>query len=141
MATRIGCSRLATKVHGGVRYMFIQFFLLAFAPASSGSAASPLTAEEIVDRMVQADNQRLAAFAGYTGIRHYHFENGNFGKRADVTVRVLCDSTGARTFEVVQESGSGFVRDKVIRRMIDAEREASEKGEHQRTRIIPENYE
>jgi len=121
--------------------MFIHFLLLALASATSGSAAAPLTAEQIVDRMVQADDQRLAAFAGYTGARHYHFENGSFGKRADVTVRVLCDPTGARTFDVVEESGSGFVRNKVIRRMIDAEREASEKGEHQQTRIIPGNYE
>jgi hypothetical protein len=46
----------------------------------------------------------------------------------------------AKRFEVVAESGSGFVRSRIIRRMIEAEREASEKGEHEQTRIIPQNY-
>ena len=120
--------------------MFIHFLLLAFAPATSAPAGTALTADGIVARMVLADNQRLAAFAGYPGARRYHFENGKFGKSADVLVRLRCDAAGAKTFEVVDESGSPFVRNKVIRRMIDAEREASEQGEHQQTRIIPLNY-
>ena len=99
-----------------------------------------MTATEIVERMVRADNDRIAAFVGYTGTRRYHFENESFGKRADMTVRVTCNSTGAKTFAVLDESGSGFVRRKVIRRMIDAEQEASEKREHEQTRIIPQNY-
>jgi hypothetical protein len=103
-------------------------------------ARLPITATEVVDRMVQADNQRMAAFPGYTGMRRYHFENKKLNKRAEMTVHVVCDQTGAKTFEVVAENGSGFVRTRIIRRMIDAEQEASQKGEHQQTRIIPENY-
>ena len=41
---------------------------------------------------------------------------------------------------MVSESGSGFVRNHIIRRMIDAEREASENAEHEQTGIIPQNY-
>lgn len=105
-----------------------------------GATPPPLTAPEIVQRMVRADSERLAALSGYTGMRRYHFENKRFNKRAEMTVRVKCDSTGAKTFEVISESGSKFVRDHIIRRMIDAEREASQKGEMQQTRIIPANY-
>jgi hypothetical protein len=100
----------------------------------------PLTVTEIVDHMVQADNARMAAFSGYTGMRRYSFENKKVKKHAEMTVRVVCNQTGAKTFEVVAESGSGFVRSHIIRRMIDAEREASEKAEHEETRIIPQNY-
>jgi len=100
----------------------------------------PLTAPEIVERMVQADKERLAALAGYTGIRRYRFENRGFNKRAELTTRVACDSSGAKTFEVTAETGSQFVRSHIIRRMIDAEREASQKGEHEQTRIVPDNY-
>jgi len=103
-------------------------------------AAAPLSVTEIVDRMVQAESERTATFSGYTAMRRYHFENKKVGKSADVTVRVICDQTGAKTFEVTEESGSGFVRRRIIRRMIDAEREASGKGEHQQTRILPQNY-
>jgi hypothetical protein len=105
-----------------------------------GAPPPPLTAPEIVERMVEADNERLAALAGYTGMRRYHFDNKRFNKRAEMTVRVACDSAGVKTFEVVAESGPGVARNRVIRKMVDAEQEASEKGEKQQTRIIPANY-
>jgi len=103
--------------------------------------AAPLKAPEIVDRMVRADDERLAALAGYTGVRHYHFQNKKSGKQAEITTRMTCDNAGVKTFEVISESGSGFVRSHIIRKMMDAEREASQKGEWQQSRIIPENYE
>lgn len=114
--------------------------LLAMIQETATSAPMPLTVTEIVDHMVQADNARMAVFSGYTGMRRYNFENNKVKKHAEMTVRVVCDQTGAKTFEVVSESGSGFVRSHIIRRMIDAEREASEKAEHEQTRIIPQNY-
>ena len=36
-----------------------------------------------------------------------------------------CGSDGVKKFEVVAESGSGFVRERVIRKMIEAEADAS----------------
>jgi hypothetical protein len=105
------------------------------------NAAPPLTtAAEVVERMVQADNERLAVLAGYTGMRRYRFENKRVGKRAEMTVRVTCDSAGVKTFQIVAESGSGFVRSRILHKIIDAEREASQKGERDKNRIIPENY-
>lgn len=101
---------------------------------------SQLTAVEVVAHMERADNDRLTALAGYTGMRRYRFENRRFKKRAEVVVRAKCASTGVKTFEVVEGSGSSFVRRQIIQRMIDAEREASEKGEREQTRITPQNY-
>ena len=114
--------------------------LIGFMQAVLTPSEPPLSTTEIVDRMVQAENERSAAFSGYTGMRRYHFENKKSGKRAEVTARVVCDATGAKNFEVTAESGSGFVRGRIIRRMIDAEHQASIKGEHEQTRILPQNY-
>lgn len=105
-----------------------------------GGPPPPVALAELVGRMVRADNERLAALSGYTGMRRYRFENKQLNKRAEMTVRVVCDSTGAKTFEVVAEGGSGFVRNRIIRKMIEAEQEASQKGEREQTRIIPANY-
>jgi hypothetical protein len=115
--------------------MFPVLIFLALAQ----NAPPPLTATDVVERLLHADNDRAAALAGYTGVRHYRFENKKSNKRAEVTARVSCNN-GVKTFEVVSESGSGFVRSHIIRKMIDAEQEASQKGERQQTRIIPENY-
>ena len=113
--------------------------VLFLAMAPSGQTAS-LTAPEILARMTQADNDRLAALAGYSGIRHYRFENKKYNKRAEMTVRMSCGSDGIKTFEVVAESGSRFVRNHIIRKMIEAEEESSQKGERKESRIIPDNY-
>lgn len=114
---------------------------LLFFAALSNATPPALSAPAIVDRMVRADNDRLLMLAGYTGIRRYRFENKRVNKRAEMTVRVTCDSTGAKTFEVLEESGSGTILHRVLRKMIEAEREASLKSEHEQTRIIPANYE
>jgi hypothetical protein len=90
--------------------------------------------------MLRADSERIAALAGYSGVRHYRFENKKHNKRAEMTVRMSCSVDGIKTFEVVDESGSGFVRSHVIHKMIEAEQEASQKGERKESRIIPENY-
>ncbi|HET8546620.1 MAG TPA: hypothetical protein VFL57_01375 [Bryobacteraceae bacterium] len=116
--------------------MLHALILLAFAPPVS----SAVSASDIVARMLHADSERAAALKGYVGTRRYTFENKRVGKRAEMTVRVVCDESGAKTFEVISESGSGFVRKRVLRKMIDAEQEASRKGEREQTRIEPRNY-
>lgn len=106
-----------------------------------GASPAPLTTPEIVNRMLEADKDRLAALAGYTGMRRYHFENARVNKKADMTVRITCNEAGVKTFEVVSEDGAGIIRNRVLRKMIEAEAEASQKGEREQTRIIPANYE
>ena len=118
--------------------MLPTFLLLAMIPVDSPPS---LTALEILERMVQADNDRLSALAGYSGLRHYRFQNKKSGKTAEMTVRMSCGGDGVKTFEVVSESGSGFVRSHIIHKMIEAEAESSQKGERKESRIIPENYE
>ena len=114
--------------------------LLALIQQVLVPAVPRLSAIEIVDRMVRAEQERMTSFSGYTGMRRYHFENKRTGKRAEVTVRITCEATGAKTLDVVAESGSSFVRSHIIRRMIDAEREASLRAEREQTRILPKNY-
>ena len=45
-----------------------------------------------------------------------------------------------KTFEVISEDGSGFVRNHILHKMMEAEEEASQKGERQDSRVIPANY-
>ncbi len=113
---------------------------LFFLAIVQGSTPPSLTAPEILERMVQADNDRVAALAGYSGVRRYRFENRKSNKHAELTVRMSCGNDGVKTFEVVAESGSGFVRNYILRKMIEAEVESSQNGERKETRIIPENY-
>jgi hypothetical protein len=114
--------------------------ILLLMTTIQGDAQTSLSAPEILERMAQSDTARRTTLAGYSGIRHYRFENKKSNKHAEMTVRMSCGTDGAKTFEVVEESGSGFVRSHIIRKMIEAEEESSQKGERKETRIVPENY-
>jgi len=114
--------------------------LLALGQSAAPAASASESANEIIDRMVVADDQRLAKLAGYTGMRKYHLENQRFHKTAGMTVRVDFDPAGTKKFEVVAEEGSKVIRHRVLQPMLDAESEGSRKGDRERSRIIPKNY-
>ena len=89
--------------------------VLLFLAALTNATPPALSAPEIVDRMLRADSERISMLAGYTGMRRYRFENKRVNKHAEMTVRVTCDKAGVKSFEVVEESGSGTIRRRVIR--------------------------
>jgi hypothetical protein len=118
--------------------MIAQFGLLLLAALDS-TTTQP-TAAEVVQRMVHAGGSRNSSFCGYTGMRHYTLHNKRFNKRAEASVRVVCTGAGAKSFQVVSETGSRLIGDRVIRKMIQAEAEASQTGEHEQNRILSKNY-
>jgi hypothetical protein len=91
---------------------------ILFLATMQGGTPPSLSAPEILERMVRADNDRAAALAGYSGVRRYRFDNLKSGKHAELTVRMSRGGDGVKTFEVLAESGSGFVRDHILRKMI-----------------------
>ena len=111
------------------------------AGALTAENTSPqLTVDEIVGRMARADDSRAAALGGYTGMQRYRFENKRVNKSAELVVRLTCTATGIKTFQVVSESGSAFVRDHVLGKMTEAETESSQHGDREQSRIVPKNY-
>ncbi len=109
----------------------------------AGGAASPamLTAEQIVERMVQMDAWRTATLQNYTVLRRYVLDNSRFRKHAEMEVRMKYTYPGRKEFEVLSEKGSGAVRKRVFRRMIEAEIEGAQDQARNQTRISPANYE
>lgn len=89
-------------------------------------------------KMLQHDDQRQGEFAGYTALRHYKAINKN--RRAEMLVRVDCSADGMEQFQIISESGSGPIRQYVLRKLINEEADASTQGHRDRTRITPQNY-
>lgn len=114
----------------------IVWMLLGVALGANAAAPSvPATSEEIVARMMAADETRTAKLMDYTSVRRYSLENKRFGVRAAMTVKVTYKSPGPKRFQIVEESGPGAIRTKVFKRMLDSELQASEA-----TRISSANY-
>jgi outer membrane lipoprotein-sorting protein len=101
----------------------------------------PLPVDAIVHRMVQADDARLERLDHYIAQRKYTLVNTRFSKRAELTAKVSYRKPGDKSFEVLSESGSQIIRNRVLRRMLEAETDASKAGNRQQTRFLPANYE
>jgi outer membrane lipoprotein-sorting protein len=94
----------------------------------------------ILERMAALDAERAAALKQYTSTRHYRLENKRFHTVAELIARMEYRAPGTKRFEVISEKGPWPVRQKVLRRMLDAELEASDDAKRVDTRITPRNY-
>jgi hypothetical protein len=113
--------------------------VLTAAPIGSAKAGDPLpSAEDVVAKMMQLDAQRQSQLTGYTAIRHYVAVNKS--RRAEMLVRVTCDSSGAKQFSILSEEGTGSIRKRVFHKLLSEETEASRHGTRNSTRLIPANY-
>ena len=98
------------------------------------------TADEVVANMYARDTLREAASGGYTGSREYVLDNHLFQKRAEMLVRVTCDGTGTKHFEVMSEDGWKSANRRVLRQMLATESDSSRPDTRPRNRITSDNY-
>lgn len=119
--------------------------IVPWSPALLGwnqepDASAPLTGEEVAERMVQMDKWRLATLQEYAVTRRYVLDNKRFHKHAEMVVRMTYTYPGKKDFEVVSENGSGIIRNRVFRKLLEVERESAGGEAREQTRIIPANY-
>jgi hypothetical protein len=107
-----------------------------------GSAvAEDPTANEIVLRMMARNAERQAALEHYAGERTYRVEYRGTGGYHAAEMRVDLDYVnGQKHFSVVSETGSKLICEKVLRKLIVSEAEASEGPNRMQMTLSPENY-
>ncbi len=107
---------------------------------TDSSGAQTLKAAEIVDRMQRHNEAQSAGLQHYQAMRHYSVEYHSIYKHlaAAMEVEVKYDKGSGKSFRIVSQSGSKFLCEKVLKRAVDSEREASQdKGS---TALTPANY-
>ena len=67
-------------------------------------------------------------------------ENHRLQKRARMLVRVTCDRTGTKQFEVMSEDGWKSANKRVLRQMLATESDGSRPDTRPRNRITSDNY-
>lgn len=98
------------------------------------------TADEVIARLIEHDENQQAALNGYTSLRKYVLENPGHHKRAEMVVHVTCQKDGSKTFEAISSSGWGSARKHVFPKLLEGETEASRASVRDQSRIIPQNY-
>lgn len=119
-------------------FLHIRGFLGAFAllctaasiwPENPG-ANSPAMANsvEIVEQMQRHNQSQAKGLAGYKALRHYQVEYKGFSATiaAKMDVEVNYDAASGKSFRIVSQSGSNLLCNKVLKRAVDSEKEASQ---------------
>jgi hypothetical protein len=126
------------------RWLVRAFALLIIgvpAVAQRANVSAPLNADEVIGRVVEMNEVRAKALERYSSVRSYHLECHCLShKKADMVVRTDYQAPNKKEFTIVSQSGSGTVRDRVFKKLLEAEQESMRADNQQRSAITPENY-
>jgi hypothetical protein len=111
------------------------------AAAQKDNSSAPLTADAVMQRVVAMNEVRAKSLETYSSLRSYHLECHCLShKKADMAVRADYYTPNKIEFTIVSESGSGTVRNRVFKKLLEAEQESMREGNKQRSAMTPENY-
>jgi hypothetical protein len=131
----------------GLVLVFLFLALAGSLPAqkfSGSDLAKPivgtLTASEIVGEMQVHNKLRAEDLRHYQSLRHYEVQYKGFSAtiNAKMEVEADYDSVSGKTFRIVSQSGSGMLVDKVLKKLLQSEKEAS--ADQKSTALTPANY-
>jgi outer membrane lipoprotein-sorting protein len=124
-------------------FLCISAFVVFGFPAVAQEAvvSAPLNADEVMQRVVEMNRARSKTLESYSSIRSYHLECHCLShKKADMVVRAEYQAPDKKVFTIVSEGGSGTVRERVFKKLLEAEQESMRQENQQRSAITPENY-
>ena len=109
--------------------------------AQEPTISAPMTAEEVINRVVSMNEVRAKALESYSSLRSYRLECHCLShKKADMVVRAEYHAPDTKTFTIVSENGSGTVRNKVFKKLLEAEQESMREDNQQRSAMTLDNY-
>jgi hypothetical protein len=103
---------------------------------------TPLTTQQVVEKLVGRNLDRAQALHAYQGTRIYRVEYRGFpGPRdAEMVVDVKYRAPGTKEFTIRSVTGPKLIIDKVFRKLLEAEQEALVADTQKRTTLNSDNY-
>jgi hypothetical protein len=116
--------------------------VMLYAGWVPGQGSAAPTAEEIVARMLLRSSERQAALEHYASERTYRVEyTGTGGEHSGkLVVDAEYSAPDRKRFTVVSESGSKLICEKVLKRLVESEQEATQKANRIQMTLSTENY-
>jgi hypothetical protein len=113
------------------------------AQVPAAVAAEPqLTLSQVVERLVQKNAERAKALESYRGKRIYKIDYKGFPSalRGEMTVEMTYTAPAKKDFKILSESGSKWIVKRVLKRLIDGEKEAQEAATRKSVELNTQNY-
>lgn len=106
-----------------------------------GTAVPQLTATQIVSTMEAKNKDRAAHLKTYVSTRAYELEYQGFPsrKKATMAVDVKFNAPQAKQLTIVSEEGSGILREHVLHKLVESERESAA-SDKKATALTLDNY-
>lgn len=113
------------------------------ASTDPSTVGAPLSAEEVVQNLVEMNQRRLQALDGYEGTRTYKVQYRGFpsDRNAEMVVNVKYQSPGTKEFTIESSTGSKLIVDRVFKKLLEAEKEALQPEAQKRSALNSDNYE
>lgn len=109
--------------------------------AQQATVSAPLSADEVMQHVMEMNELRAKALTNYSSVRSYHLECHCLShKKADMVIRADYQAPDKKEFTILSESGSGTVRHKVFKKLLEAEQESMQEDNQQRSAVALENY-
>jgi MucB/RseB N-terminal domain len=131
------CLRHIRLLSAGTIWLWVS---LASGQRAAIAQAQTPTSEQIVDRMVVANMERVSQLAGYTAERHYTVSYRGFPAplSASMVVEVTFAAPSTKSFRVVSHTGTKLLFDEVLSKLLKSEEEAARNPSE--TALTPDNY-
>jgi hypothetical protein len=102
-----------------------------------------LKAEQVVENLVRMNLQRSQALQAYESTRIYRLEYKGFpgGRSAQIVVNMKYRAPGTKEFEIVSQTGSKMLIDRVFKKLMEGEKDAIDGDNQERIAVNQENYE
>lgn len=110
------------------------------AVRTEGPQPAALTTDAIVQKLVAANARRARALGGYRQTRLYslNYQGLLGGRTAAITVSASFTAPDKKEFTVVARSGSTFLINHVLQRLLDSEKDAWQN--EKKMELTPDNY-
>ena len=110
------------------------------AGATLTSTQPALTPTQIVEQMLRHNQERAEGLKHYQSLRHYEVRYKGYSVNIDarLVVEANYDAATGKTFRIVSQSGNGMLVDKVLKRLVESEKEAAQ--DKSSTALTPANY-
>jgi len=113
------------------------------SPTVDQNPRRQLNAEQVVENLVRMNQERAHALLAYQATRVYRLEYKGFpgGRTAEMVVKVKYQAPATKEFEVISQTGSKVLIDRVFKKLLQSEKEAFEAENQKHIAINQENYE
>jgi hypothetical protein len=129
-AIRYSCCVGASWVTAGISFgagLWLAFGAALWPAHASASATTSLPLAQILALMEHHDQIQREGLKHYKAVRQYHVEyHGLANLEAQMEVEVDFDAATGKSFHILSQSGSKIFGEKVLKRAMDSEKEASQ---------------